>query len=307
MNNTYGVVRPTLIDPSKDVDIFYHYRPTRSSEDTSYKDFIKMTSSEVTSVLSNSTLKVDGNKDSRLPGMYNLSLPISIFGRKGIYTVYIKPKEIVCTIQDVGALSAFPDQKGIVINTNDVDDNQMFATDNLVGYRVEYFETNSDSNKLMRQDYYRLITSNNMCEAVSQNNTNSNTSSNGYRFNSSGTLSFITLTPSTSPSFKSNSKPYIGVPNQKIVITNTKFDPVMLEIEMVEHDIETLSIMQEGNMVRNLDKGIVSYYNFDNEIYKQYEFATIKDNYAKKSVAETKINRGNNIDPELDINELIRI
>ena len=76
---------------------------------------------------------------------------------------------------------------------------------------------------------------------------------------------------------------------------------------MVEHDIETLSIMQEGNMVRNLDKGIVSYYNFNNEIYRQYEFSTIKDNYKKTNVAETKFSRDNNIDNSLDINELMQV
>jgi hypothetical protein len=182
----------------------------------------------------------------------------------------------------------------------------MFDTDKLVGYRVEYFEYNN-GNGLERQDYYRLITSNNMCEPVSQNLTSANTNSNGYRFNGSGSLCFITLTPSTSPSFKSNSKPYIGTPNQKIVITNTKFDPVMIELEMVDHDIETLSVMAEGNMIRNMDKGIVSYYSFNNEIYKQYEFSTIKDNYTKNSVAETKFDRSDNIDNSLDINDLMEV
>jgi hypothetical protein len=117
----------------------------------------------------------------------------------------------------------------------------------------------------------------------------------------------MTLTPSTSPSFKSNSKPYIGTPNQKIVITNTKFDPVMIELEMVDHDIETLSIMSEGNVIRNLDKGLMTHYNFDNEVYKQYEFSTIKDNYTKNSVAETKFDRSDNIDNELDINDLMEV
>ena len=186
---------------------------------------------------------------------------------------------------------------------NSVENQTLFETDKLVGYRVEYFDY--EGSGLKRQEYYRLITSNNMCEPVSQNLTSANTNSNGYRFNGSGTLCFMTLTPSTSPSFKSNSKPYIGSPNQQIVITNTKFDPVMIEVEMVDHDIETLSIMSEGNVVRNLDKGQVSYYNFENEIYKQYEFSTIKDNYTKNSVAEIKIDRSNNIDNELDINELI--
>lgn len=299
MNNTYGVVKPSIINPSQDVDIFYHYRPTRSSEDASFKKFVKI--DDVSSIFTNSELETD-ESDTRLPGMYNLNLPVSIFGKKGFYTIYIKPKEIRCEIKDVGALAAYPDQKGIVIDLTGVDDPGFFNTDKLVGYRVEYFEY--EGTGLRRQEYYRLITSNTNCEPVSQNLTSANTNSNGYRFNGSGSLCFITLTPSTSPDFKSNAKPYIGAPNQKIVITNTKFDPVMIELEMTDHDIETLSIMQEGNVIRDLDRGIVSYYNFNDEIYKQYEYATIKDNFTKNSVAETKFDRGNNISNELDIKDL---
>ena len=55
----------------------------------------------------------------------------------------------------------------------------------------------------------------------------------------------------------------------------------------------------------NLDDNKISYYNFNNEIYKQYEFSTIKDNYTKNSVAETKFDRSNNIDNSLDINDLM--
>ena len=300
MNSTYGIVKPSLIDPSQDVEVFYHYRPSRSSEDSSFKQFKKI--SDVSSIFSNSEFENTDETDMRLPGMYNLNLPVSIFGKKGIYTIYIKPKEIRCTIKDVGSLAAYPDVKGIIIDMNDVENQTLFDADKLVGYRVEYFEY--EGSGLRRQQYYRLITSNNTCEPVSQNLTSANTNANGYRFNGSGSLCFVTLTPSTSPSFKSNSKPYIGTPNQKIVITNTKFDPVMIELEMVDHDIETLSIMAEGEMVRNLENGRVSTYNFEGEIYKQMEFFTVKDNYTKNNVAEVKTDKSDNIDNSLDINDL---
>jgi hypothetical protein len=156
----------------------------------------------------------------------------------------------------------------------------------------------------MRQQYYRLVTSNNLCEPVSQNVITSNTSSNGYRFNAGGTLCFITLTPSTAPSFKPNATPYIGVPNQKIVFINTKFDPVVLEVNIVENDIDTLSYGIYGETVRNLDNGRVSIYNPDNEIFKQFEFSTVKDNYTNRSIAELKQDVSDNVDTSLDINEL---
>jgi len=299
-NNTYGIVRAALIDPS-DVEIFYCYRPTRNSEDESFKKWRKI--DDVASVFSNGELETSTEADIRLPGMYNLNLPVSIFGRKGFYTIYIRPKELTCTIKDVGALESYPEIRGIVVDMNDIPENRsLFTNDNLVGYRVEYYNFQGDG--LMRQQYYRLVTSNNLCEPVSQNVITSNTSSNGYRFNAGGTLCFITLTPSTAPSFKPNATPYIGVPNQKIVLVNTKFDPVTLEVNIVENDMDTLSYGIYGETVRNLDNGRVSIYNRDDEIFKQFEFSTVKDNYTNRSIAELKQDVSDNIDTSLDINEL---
>ena len=299
-SNTYGIVRPTLIS-AEDVDIFYNYKPNRSAVDEEYQTFTKV--EDPSTMLTNANVSDTTISDPRLPGMYNLSLPVSIFGRKGIYTVYIKPREIECTIHDIGALTAYPDVRGIVINLNTLTDNrELFKDDNLVGYRVEYYS--QDSNGVSRQDFYRIVTSANLCEPLSQNLTTANTNSNGYRYNASGSLSFITLTPSVSPSFKPNAKPYIGVPNQKIVLSNTKFDPVCIEIEMVEHDIETVSYMLEGEQIRNLENGRVTTYNFDGEIYKQMEYSTIKDNYTNKAVAEAKLDRSGNIDNSLDLEEI---
>jgi len=299
-NNTYGIVRAALVTPD-DVEIFYSYRPTRNSEDDSFKDWRKI--EDVSSIFSNSKLENSEVADLRLPGMYNLNLPVSLFGKSGYYTIYIRPKEYMFTIKDVGSLAAFPEIRGIVLDMNEIVENRgIFADDNLVGYRVEYF--NYESSGLMRQDYYRIVTSNNFCEPVSQNLTTANTNSNGYRYNTSGTLCFITLTPSTSPSFKPNATPYIGVPNQRILLINTKFDPVAIEVNMVDHDIETLSYMIEGEQVRNLDNGRLTHYNFDGEIYKQFEFSTVKDNYTQRSVAEVKQDVSDAVDNSLDLNTL---
>ena len=303
MNSTYGIVKPSQISPERDVEIWYHYRPTRSSEDPDFKYFKKY--DNVASILrpAEINLQVETNiPDGNLLGMYTLNLPINVFGKKGIYTIYLKPREYFCTIKDVGALSAYPDTSGIVIDMNSIEDNPGFSPDSLVGYRVEYFSV--VEGKMKREDFYRIITSNNYCEPVSQNLSSGYTKSNGYRFNGSGTLCFMTVTPSTAPTFKSNSIPYIGAPNQKISITNTKFDPVMIEVEIVEHDIETLSIMAEGEVVRNLENGRVSHYNFEGEIYKQFEFFTVKDNYTTNNVAEVKTDQSTNVDTSLSLEEL---
>ena len=42
MNSTYGNVKSAFINPQKDVEIFYHYRPTLNSEDINYRDFKKI-------------------------------------------------------------------------------------------------------------------------------------------------------------------------------------------------------------------------------------------------------------------------
>lgn len=305
MNNTYGIVKPTLINVETDVEIWYGYKPTRNSIDDNFKNFKKYPDPE--NILSNTLCEGGLANDNILPGMYNLNLPVETFGKKGIYTIYIKPKEFKCKIADIGVLSSFPDIKGIVIDVNALSENERnyFYADSLIGYRIEYLDY-KDTN-LVRQEYYRIVTSNQFCEPISQNLTTANISSKGYRFNETGTMMFITVTPSASPSFKSNISPYIGVPSQEIIITNTKFDPVMIEIEMVEHDIETLSIMAEGEQVRNLENGRISTYNFNGEIYKQYEFATIKNNYNQSNIIEAKINKNNNIDFSVDLNEIKNI
>lgn len=308
MNNTYGNVKSAMIDPQRDVEIFYHYRPTLNSEDITYESFKKI--DDVTSLFKTVNISDDAYNanhqhfpDKRLPGMYNLSLPVKIFGRKGFYTVFIRPKEMYFTIKDVGALGAYPEISGIIIDMNDVtEEKNLFKNDNLTGYRVEYLQYEDDG--LKRQNFYRLITSCNLAEPITQNLTSANTNSNAYRFNENGTLSFITLTPSIGPSFKANAKPYIGSPNQQIIITNTKFDPVCLRIEICENDFDTLATSIDGNQIRALDNGLLTTYNTENEIYKQWEFYSLKDNYTKNVKFEVKKQRVDNIDNSVDANDV---
>lgn len=295
MNNTYGSIRPSIVNISNDVEIFYHYRPTRNSEDTSFTSFKKV--SDVTSMLSIAEFEdsEEETSDFRLPGIYNLSLPVSIFSRVGFYTVYIRPKEIKATIKDIGVLAAYTDINGVVIDLNEqTDQSNLFQSDALNGYRIDYYEDDGDG--LKRQDYYRIITGCNRCEPITQNLSSANTNSNGYRFNSSGSLCFLTVTPNSSPSYKSGSTPFIGSPNQTIRISNTKFDPVMIEVEICRHDIETLNTAIDGNQIRALDNGLVTTYNENGEIYSQKEFFSLKDNYTQSDRYEVKKDRTDNIE-----------
>jgi hypothetical protein len=201
---------------------------------------------------------------------------------------------------DVGTLAAYPDIKGIIIDSQTLANNNLPNEEGgLVGYRIEYEKEDDD-----REPTYRIVTSNNLCEPIAQNLTTANTESDGYRFTVNGHLHFITVTPSTAPAYKANSTPYIGEANKSIIMTNTKFDPVMIEIEMTEHDFDTLSYNLEGNQIRSLDRGLLTTYNENGEIYKQHEFYTVKDNYTNNDMYEVKKER-NSIDYSPDYDNLM--
>jgi hypothetical protein len=90
---------------------------------------------------------------------------------------------------------------------------------------------------------------------------------------------------------KPNTFPFIGQPNQKVILTNTFFNPIMLEIEMVQHDIETLAFAMFGNQTKSLEDGIYTIYNFNNDIYKQYDLYEIKDRFSGKPLFEVRQER----------------
>ena len=260
-NGTYGIRKPAIINAS-DVDIFYSYRPTRGSEAPDFKNFKKLNAE---SVLNN--CKIDSN--TNLSGLYNLRLPLNEFSRKGIYTIYIVPKTINIQILDVSTLTGdYANVRGVVFSLEGID----ISSDNgsLVGYRMEFLDGENPTGE------YRIITSSNKCEAVSQNVVNS-TIQKGvrYRFNDSSNIVFCTVTPSTAPSFKSTSLPFIGKPGDMVNLVNTKFNPVMIEVEMVNHDIDTVSTMLEGAQVRNLDNGIITTFDEDGNIYHQAAYGNI--------------------------------
>lgn len=287
MNNVYGTKKPANIS-SSDVDIFYHYRPNRNSDDPDFATFKKLHSSDVESMLfKTSAGTLTGETTEMLPGMYDLHLPLDKFSKKGIYTIYIKPKEILTEIIDVSTLAAYPDVRGIVIDSSEVNGSNINGS--LVGYRVEYFNDNG------RSEDFRIITSNNKCEPVAQNLTDSTQKGIRYRFNESSNLVFCTLTPSIGPSFKATNTPLLGNTGEQIAIINTKFNPFMIEVEMVEHDEETISTMLEGDQIRNLEKGTITTFTESGGIYHQSRYGTAVDPDTGKA-HDFRINNRGSID-----------
>ena len=290
---TYGIVRPADISPD-DVEIFYHYTPSRDKiGDT------KLTKLDPTQVLIKTDTPFENKQQSGLAqnnfqifsGMYTLKLPVATFGTKGYYTIMIKPAEIRTRIVDVGVLSAFPDTKGLLFDLSTIPANFLakFENDGLVGYRIEYLNSNLNVNGDTKlNNFFRVITSNNRAEPVNQNLTNSNQKAIRYRFNDNSTLTFCTVSPASASNVKPNALPFIGQPNQQVIITNTFFNPIMIEVEMVQHDIETLAFALFGNQTKSLEDGIYTIYNFSNEIYKQYNLYEIKDKYTGKPLFEVR-------------------
>ena len=287
---TYGIVRPADITPD-DVEIFYTFTPSRDKQGT---PLTKLDPNEVLIKLDNPNKGQSNVSGFEIfGGMYTLKLPVATFGVKGFYTIIIKPVEIRTKIVDCGVLSAYPDVRGLLFDLATIPSNFLnrFENNGLVGYRIEYLNPNTSASDAKLNNFFRIITSNNRAEPVNQNLTNSNQKAIRYRFNDNSTLTFCTVSPSSAANVRPNALPFIGNPNQQVIITNTFFNPIMLEVEMVQHDIETLAFALFGNQTKSLEDGIYTIYNFNNDIYKQYNLYEIKDKFTGKPLFEVREER----------------
>jgi hypothetical protein len=288
---TYGTIRPADVSPA-DVEIILNYTPSRDETD----NFVLTTlnSADILRPYFNSQTTGGVADVEILGGLYNLRLPADQFNKIGIYTLFIRPAQIRTTILDCGVLSALPNVKGIIIDLNAVpaEYKNKFVNQGLVGFRVEYL--NSDNTKI--PNFFRLITSSFFCEPVVQNLINTSQKAIRYRYTDNSTnLIFCTMSPSSAPTNKPNATPYIGQPNQNIIISNTFFNPITLDVEIAEHDFSTLAIALFGNQTKSMDDGIYTLYDTSNNIYKQYNLYEIRDQF-NTLLYEVRQDRGSNID-----------
>lgn len=300
----YGIVRGADVS-IEDMEVFYHYTPIRG--EVGNTGLIRLNSSDVLSKVDNPNKDQSGvTTFETLGGMYTLKLPVETFGAKGVYTILIKPVEIRTKITDTGVLSSNADIRGLIFDSNTVPANfiSRFENNQLVGYRIEYLTTDTTATDAKLNNVFRIITSNNKAEPVNQNLSNSNQKAIRYRLNDNSSLVFCTISPSSSGALKPNASPFIGVPNQQVIITNTFFDPIMLEVEMVEYDVESLAVGLFGNQTKSLEDGIYTIYNFNNEIYKQFNLFEIKDRITGKPLFEVREQR-TNIDFDKDFNNIV--
>jgi hypothetical protein len=288
---SYGTIRPADVSP-EDVEIIMNYTPSR--DDTKNFVLTKLNSSQILKPYFHSTTTGGNANIELLGGLYNLTLPATQFNRIGIYTLMIRPAQIRTKILDCGVLVALPNVRGIVIDLNQVpfESRNKFVNQGLVGYRIEYL--NDNGTKI--PNFFRIITSSFFCEPVIQNLTNTSVRAIRYKYSDSNTnLVFCTLSPSSAPTNKPNAIPYIGQPNQNIIITNTFFNPITLDVEIAEHDFNTLAIGLFGNQTKSMEDGIYTLYDTNNNIYRQYDLYEIRDQFSEL-LYEVRQDRGNNID-----------
>jgi hypothetical protein len=276
---SYGIIRPADVSP-EDVEIYFHYVSGRTSDATATLKRLS-TSDVLTPVFHNTDTTDDTNAPDVeiLGGLYNLKLTSADFSDLGIYTLHIRPKQIRTTITDCGILASLPSVRGLVIDLSNVPsaDRNKFTPQGLVGYRVEYI--NSSDNKKI-SNFYRIVTSSFYCTPIVSNLTSTSQKSIRYQYSEQATnLMFLTVTPSSAPSNKPNTVPFIGTPSQKIILSNTYFNPTTVEIEMVEHDATTLAHALYGNQSKAISQGIYTIYDNNNNIYRQYNLYEVKDEF----------------------------
>jgi hypothetical protein len=270
---------------SSDVDILYAFSPSREElGEASFKPLFN-------SISESDLLKMLG-----ADGMYKLRLPSNTFNKLGFYSILIKPKSFQITISDCSYVVTEDEngiqlsKKGIVIPAS-----QFRTTNSLVGWSVEYF----DRDNVKVKNLNRIITSSDLV-SPSTNNTTVNRGATTYNLDNTGSSLFLTLTPDEGSIVSGNGSPSLGYAGQNILLTHTYFDPIHIEVEMVEHDIKTLSYALYGNTTRDNETGILTYFDENNQVYRQYNLYTRKKQFSQGSVDVKEVRSNLNLNQDFD-------
>jgi len=252
-----------------DVDILYSFSPSR-----------EQIGDVVFQPLFPSITDADLKKMLGADGVYKLRLPADKFNQLGFYSILIKPKTIESVIQDCSYVVSSDandikiSKKGIVIPSA-----QFQKAGSIVGYQIEYF----DNNDVKVKNLHRIVTSSELV-SISTNNNTINQGATAYVLDPGGTNLFLTLTPDESSLISNNGAVDIGQKGQKILISNTFFDPISIEVEMTDMTIKTLGYGIFGNSTRDLETSILSYFDDQNRIYRQYNLYTTKKQFSDGNI-----------------------
>jgi hypothetical protein len=117
---------------------------------------------------------------------------------------------------------------------------------------------------------------------------------------------YCTLTPSSASNVTPNKIPFIGEPGQTVVLTNTFFNPITIEVEMVEHDFDTLAYGLFGNQIKSIADGKYTIYDSTNNIYKQYNLYEVQDEFTGEPLHEIR-EETNEIDFSKNFNDITNV
>jgi len=252
-----------------DVDILYAFSASR--EDVGDNTFQPLFSS---------ITDADLRKMLGADGIFKLRLPADKFNQLGFYSILIKPKTIETVIQDCSYVVSSDDnnikisKKGIVIPST-----QFQKAGSIVGYQIEYF----DKNNVKIKNLHRIVTSSELV-SISTNNNTINQGASSYTLDPAGTNLFLTVTPDEPSLISSNAAVDIGQRGQTILVSNTYFDPISIEVEMTDMTIKTLGYGIFGNSTRDLETSILSYFDDKNRIYRQYNLYTTKKKFGNGNI-----------------------
>lgn len=266
---TYGTKKLADVD-FNDVDILYAYAENRE----------QTTSNQLIPLYSNVT-SANFTKMFGADGAYKLKLPATVFNQLGFYIVMIKPKTFETNIVECSYIVRESDEdiqiskKGIVIPKL-----QFQGTGSLIGYQLEYF----DDNGVKVKNFHRIVTGSDLVSPAPSSSQSVGSSSLSYVLDTNGNFLFLTLTPDEVSLISNTAQADLGHASQKITIANTFFDPVMLEIEMVDQTVKTLSYGIFGNSTRDLELGIYSIFDEEGSLYKQYNLLTRKKQFTNGEV-----------------------
>lgn len=267
-----------LADVAKDdVDILYSFSPSQEA-----------VGDLVLKPLFNNLTNADFQKLLGADGVYRMRLPAAIFKDLGFYTVLIKPKSFELQIQDCSFIVTTTvgqtqiTKRGIVIPNVRINGGA-----SLVGYQVEYFNDNGQKIR----NFFKIVASSDLV-SVSTNTNTANPGQKAYVLDPNGASLFLTVTPDEGGTISSNQNTTIGKQGQIITISNTFFDPVVIEVEMVQEDIKTLSYGVFGNSTRDLETGIYTIFDENNKIYKQFNIGSTKKQ-TSNGILEYKEQRDN--------------
>jgi hypothetical protein len=236
-SSVYSTIRPSLVKPSQ-VRLLYTYAPDRFSKPS---EPVELDATQLLSAVAD-----PANPSDALGGVYQLRLPGSVFNNTGIFTLFLRPVSYQTEIRDCGVLAGISSLKGLVLDGPALSAviPDAFSAGGLRGYRIEYL----DASGARSADYFTIATWSNLGSSTQRAVT--------YQFSDSGNLIFVTLTPSGAPAAQPNQLPFIGAAGGTILLTPPSFDAEVIEVEVGQHDIDTLALGIYGDQTLNNDTGV---------------------------------------------------